>query len=351
MTAAIAQPVDPARPAPGYGLDVHPAADAMPLMSPEELEQLAEDIKTQGLLHPITLDRASGLVVDGRNRLLALRLLGQRLPLEKVEKVDFADDAAICAYVASANVTRRQLTKSQLAMCAARLIRQGLNLAGGGVKNRDAVGARFGISGRIIQDAQVVIDHGDAQLLALVEAGDLATHAAAALARNMSARVQREILSENPEAPWQAAQEAAVKVRALGNVQDGQAVSFRRGRATAKVWVRQVREDGMVDLVDAQGRHLSRRLDRLAPAEGPPAAPEARATHTQQTQPAPVEAPQESKATAHEARKGRGAKERPIGPAPGRAIHHHVAHVIADLQDSAHPRAHEARMLLDAIYY
>ena len=69
-------------------LPVHPAADMLPMMSDAELEDLAADIKANGLLEPIVVwedntEAAKGgegpfptYLLDGRNRLAALKLLG-----------------------------------------------------------------------------------------------------------------------------------------------------------------------------------------------------------------------------------------------------------------------------------
>jgi hypothetical protein len=60
-------------------LPVHPAAELFPLMAEAELKELAEDIKTNGLRSPIVMWPNSDkklLLIDGRNRLDALALLG-----------------------------------------------------------------------------------------------------------------------------------------------------------------------------------------------------------------------------------------------------------------------------------
>jgi ParB-like chromosome segregation protein Spo0J len=63
-------------------IKVHPAADLFPLMSPEELRELGEDIKANGLKVPIETwfdkDGDEEWLIDGRNRLDAMTTLGYR---------------------------------------------------------------------------------------------------------------------------------------------------------------------------------------------------------------------------------------------------------------------------------
>ena len=120
-------------------LPVHPAADLFPMMSEAELRDLGEDIKANGLKLPIILwsPEARGrtrsqpyLLLDGRNRLAAMELVGLdtiddgSLYLDpRVEAaVDAVGDNCIkriyghvdpYAYVLSANISRRHPTAEQ----------------------------------------------------------------------------------------------------------------------------------------------------------------------------------------------------------------------------------------------
>jgi len=60
-------------------LPVHPAAELLPPLSADELQELGEDIRARGLLVPIVLylDPDGGLsLLDGRNRLDAMERVG-----------------------------------------------------------------------------------------------------------------------------------------------------------------------------------------------------------------------------------------------------------------------------------
>ena len=93
-------------------LKVHPAADIFPMMSGEELADLANDIKANGLFHAIVLD-ANNLLIDGRNRLAACKLAGVEPRFENLNGRD------ALAYIASTNLRRRNLSKGQQAMALA----------------------------------------------------------------------------------------------------------------------------------------------------------------------------------------------------------------------------------------
>jgi ParB/Sulfiredoxin domain len=59
-------------------LPIHPAAELFPLMSPDELRALAEDIKANGLVTPVVLwrdDEGKLILLDGRNRLDAIEMV------------------------------------------------------------------------------------------------------------------------------------------------------------------------------------------------------------------------------------------------------------------------------------
>lgn len=97
---------------------VHPAADLFPLMGKDELQDLANDIRANGLTEPIWLwhDPERGTVLlDGRNRLAACRLVG----VEPVTTVYTGTDPI--TFSVSQNIVRRHLTVGQRAFLALEL--------------------------------------------------------------------------------------------------------------------------------------------------------------------------------------------------------------------------------------
>jgi hypothetical protein len=101
----------------------HPAADLFPWLPPDELQQLADDIKENKQKEDIK--RWRGLIADGRNRELACLVAGVR-PRYFDLPADYPEELIIRG-ISSANVKRRHLTASQRAMIAAQLanMRQG----------------------------------------------------------------------------------------------------------------------------------------------------------------------------------------------------------------------------------
>ena len=127
-------------------LKVHPAAEMFPMMSPDELKDLGEDIKANGLTMPIALfldENYQLSVLDGRNRLDALVAIGfkfssgenaeppavthpdgRTLNKEAMWKVHReGSDLNPNAFVASANIHRRHLTPEQRKTIAAALLK------------------------------------------------------------------------------------------------------------------------------------------------------------------------------------------------------------------------------------
>jgi hypothetical protein len=93
-------------------MKVHPLADMFPMMSDEELDELAADIKENGLLNPIVRNK-EGILIDGRNRLEACKRAGV---IPKFETLNGTDPVA---YILAQNISRRHLNKGQQAMAVA----------------------------------------------------------------------------------------------------------------------------------------------------------------------------------------------------------------------------------------
>ena len=111
---------------------VHPAAELFPEMSADELRVLADDIKRRGLSEHITLykDPEHGLcVLDGRNRLDALELLGRQtfnaagLPGAGSHTQNARQSFDPYAFVVTKNLCRRHLTAEDKRDAIAKLLK------------------------------------------------------------------------------------------------------------------------------------------------------------------------------------------------------------------------------------
>jgi hypothetical protein len=151
-------------------IKIHPAAELFPLMSPEELRALGEDIKAHGLRNPIVIstggcsrfaaDRhANSCLLDGRNRLDAMELVGIPFELawtkeryrrekcwclidndqddewmgfgiiEPIREQWIDDEKNAYDFVLSANVHRRHLTNGQKRELIAKVLKAIPNLS------------------------------------------------------------------------------------------------------------------------------------------------------------------------------------------------------------------------------
>ena len=121
-------------------LPVHPAAELFPLMSPDELRTLGEDIIKSGLTSPIALWRADPKapeqLLDGRNRLDAIEMTTGCQVIVGAPSLMAGEDFLACdkvivldksvdpySYVISANINRRHLTGEQKRDLIAKLLK------------------------------------------------------------------------------------------------------------------------------------------------------------------------------------------------------------------------------------
>jgi hypothetical protein len=94
-------------------LSIHPAAELFPMMSEQELRDLGDDIKKHGLRESVSL--LDGNLVDGRNRLDAMELVGLKVIVNGQLDVAWKNVQGVdpVAFVISKNIHRRHLTPEQ----------------------------------------------------------------------------------------------------------------------------------------------------------------------------------------------------------------------------------------------
>src|ERR1043166_6151341 len=214
-------------------LPFHELANIFPLIEGGEFDALVADIREHGVREKGKL--LDGSILDGRNRYRAAKVAGRDMGFELF---DPAQDGDPLAYVLSKNLARRHLNESQRAMVAARLaqLRQGHRASLAvpepmpgrekplvrdvGQANRhlktegylpddhapanlpvvtqvDASKA-MNVSERSLRTAKAVLEAGTPELMAAVDRGKLAVHAAAPAAK--LAPAQQNLVAREAEA-------------------------------------------------------------------------------------------------------------------------------------------------------
>lgn len=174
----------------------HPATSLMPFVCGAEYLGLLAHLRANGLQVPIVVDQF-GKIIDGRARYRALselsaefegdvpRNLRPRYQLAKIH------DHEVAGLVISMNQVRRHLSESQRAMCAGRLRDFGKFT---GHKTLDERAELFNVSASSVQAAQIVLDEGTVETIAMVDAGELKVSTA-------RLQVRPRARKQNPEPP------------------------------------------------------------------------------------------------------------------------------------------------------
>lgn len=154
----------------------HPYSEVFPLLEGAQFDELVADIKIFGLREKIWT--YNDKILDGRNRYLAC----QKAKKKPEFRAFRGTEAGALALVVSANIARRHLNPSQLAMAAARIAtaRAGDNQhseVGSIETTSKLVGASKGSTKR----ARKVLDQGSAALVEAVDRGEVAVSRAAAV--------------------------------------------------------------------------------------------------------------------------------------------------------------------------
>lgn len=168
-------------------MKAHPLAALFPMLEEAALQELAWDIRTNGLLEPIV--QLDGMILDGRNRFEAC----QRAEVEP-RFVAFTGSDAL-AFVASKNLHRRQLTTAQRAIIAAQILdlecppvaqvghhAAGTAGPGGPPTSQRQVAAAMAVGRGTVQRAIAVVQHGAPELVEATKTGRLKIAQAAELA-------------------------------------------------------------------------------------------------------------------------------------------------------------------------
>jgi len=162
----------------GESMNFHPYSEIFPLLEGAALEELAENIKANGLREDIWL--YEGKILDGRNRFIACEKAGVRPVYRKYIGKD------PLGLVVSLNVHRRHLTESQRAMAAARIAtlqsgQRAAPIGAAGAVTQANAAENLNVGRRSVQRARKVIEDGSKALQQAVDKGQVSVAKAAAV--------------------------------------------------------------------------------------------------------------------------------------------------------------------------
>jgi len=179
----------------------HPFAELFPLIDGQQFEELAANIKANGLREPIWVYKNQ--ILDGRNRYIACEKVGIKVTTQEYIGTD------PLGFVLSQNVHRRHLNESQRAMVAAKIA----NLPKGANQHNEglpigASSASLKVGERTVNRARQVIKRGSKELQAAVENGEISVSKAASVvnlpeSEQLSAATapKQSIVEDEPERP------------------------------------------------------------------------------------------------------------------------------------------------------
>lgn len=150
-------------------MEIHPLSAMYPMLSDEELADLAADIKQNGQLHPIVCMIDGETIVDGRNRYAACQLAD----VEPWFENRIEDEDQVKALIGSANLQRRDLTKGQKAMGWAILYPEPTTAKGGRGKKDETTKLEetSNFSAKRLQQARAVLRHSEEMARSVLSGG------------------------------------------------------------------------------------------------------------------------------------------------------------------------------------
>lgn len=141
----------------------HPISEIFPMMTEQEYKALKDDIEKNGLQYPIMLYQ--DMILDGRNRFNACLDTGTE-PVYVYYKGKNPE-----AYVLSVNLHRRQLSKAQASLVAARIADapQGRPGKDANLRSLDDAASLLSVSPKNVEKAKSFLANAEPALVKLVE--------------------------------------------------------------------------------------------------------------------------------------------------------------------------------------
>ena len=174
-------------------MEIHPLADIFPSLPLEDFSKLVASIKENGLRFPITT--YENKILDGRNRFAACKTAGVAPRFEP-----YKGDNPV-AYVMDANLHRRHLSPTQVAMVGARLANLGRGQPSKsnrpiGLLSQEEVAELTGSTVRSIKRAKQVLASGDKDLIDAADKDKIAISKAAEIAKLPEEQRKKRIKEE-----------------------------------------------------------------------------------------------------------------------------------------------------------
>lgn len=179
-------------------MDFHRLCLIFPQADERTLEEMADDIRKNGLNDPIV--QHEGKILDGRNRYLACLKAGVEPTF-----ADYRGDEPL-EYVVTKNLHRRHLTPSQLSVAAQKvyqLAQEDDSIPEEEKPTQKEIAKQFNVSERTLNSAVKVAESSSPEVVQKIADGDITVHAAAeALEQakaNAGIKAQKKILPEEKE--------------------------------------------------------------------------------------------------------------------------------------------------------
>lgn len=219
--------------------EVHPAAEAWPMLPEDELNELAASIANNGLVEPITIDN-EGRLLDGRNRLAACA----KASVEPVFVIHLGDPVA---FIIAKNSDRRHMTPGARAMTTAKVLADAGRRKNGRWQRGAITGSGNSAWQQRMTEAGLIIDFCPAEAEKVIS-GDVALDAAYRKAQQMKQASEsyderlRKLAEEAPDLADKVTDDASLveALAALKARQEQEAAVFKvhvkQVQAAASAW-------------------------------------------------------------------------------------------------------------------
>jgi hypothetical protein len=229
---------------------IHPVAEMFPMMPDDEINELATDLKENGQLHPIILDK-DGTLIDGRQRQEACKRAGIKPVYETLNGQDPV------TYILSSNDRRRHMTKGQRAMIAAKVRSLNNNYS----TTRDTA-KQTGVTQGYVNLAVCVLEYAK-ELTDAVLSGDMPLNDAYRVAQERKAAIHSQeaqigkLRKEAPDLVDLVAEERMTLPNALAALRDRKEKERQHHEVTTRLFAQAVQLfDPQASTVEILARHL-----------------------------------------------------------------------------------------------